>query len=401
MEITHFVARSARDALSPALPRSRNRRGAIQSDRRHLEAAVDWLKRSIELHGGNGSAHSYRLFKGWMPPYPETSGYILKTFLRLYAKDMGNRHLETAKGLGNWLLSLQLDDGGFEGSYVGHLNRPVVFNTGQILLGMNALHEATCDQRYLESARRAASFLVECMDDDGCFRRYTSNGIVHTYNARTAWALIETGTIAGEERFVDAGRRNLQWALAQQSDNGFFRQNNFKPDGNANLHGLSYVLRGLTESYELTDDEEYLAAVVKTLDQAVALYERHGMIAGEFDEEWRYLCRYVCLTGYCQMAIVLMKAFQIVDDRRYLKLARRMVDDVKSTQDIRSEGKPHYGAISGSYPIFGRYATMQYPNWATKFFVDSLLLKMQLERADELRSRESDIPIEPTDAIPA
>ena len=37
--------------------------------------------------------------------------------------------------------------------------------------------------------------------------------------------------------------------------------------------------------------------------------------------------------------------------------------------------KPHYGGIKGSFPVYGRYAPLQYPNWATKFFIDALLAK--------------------------
>jgi len=39
---------------------------------------------------------------------------------------------------------------------------------------------------------------------------------------------------------------------------------------------------------------------------------------------------------------------------------------------------PVHGALAGSYPLFGRYAPLQFPNWATKFLVDGLL---QRERA--------------------
>jgi hypothetical protein len=31
--------------------------------------------------------------------------------------------------------------------------------------------------------------------------------------------------------------------------------------------------------------------------------------------------------------------------------------------------------VAGSFPIWGRYAPLSYPNWAAKFFVDALLLE--------------------------
>jgi hypothetical protein len=60
---------------------------------------------------------------------------------------------------------------------------------------------------------------------------------------------------------------------------------------------------------------------------------------------------------------------------RYREVAHLLIDDVKATQWLGDSEAPYYGGIPGSYPIYGRYARLQYPNWAAKFFVDALLLK--------------------------
>ena len=44
-------------------------------------------------------------------------------------------------------------------------------------------------------------------------------------------------------------------------------------------------------------------------------------------------------------------------------------------RQVRSSWPAIDGALAGSYPIYGRYAPLQFPNWATKFLVDSLLLR--------------------------
>ena len=62
-------------------------------------------------------------------------------------------------------------------------------------------------------------------------------------------------------------------------------------------------------------------------------------------------------------------------DKRYLNAGLNLLDDVAATQDVTSPARPHYGGIKGSLPIYGRYAPLQYPNWATKFFIDALLAK--------------------------
>jgi hypothetical protein len=42
------------------------------------------------------------------------------------------------------------------------------------------------------------------------------------------------------------------------------------------------------------------------------------------------------------------------------------------------------GAIAGSYPIYGRYERLKYPNWATKFFVDALLMLAEVQSGHNL-----------------
>ena len=52
-------------------------------------------------------------------------------------------------------------------------------------------------------------------------------------------------------------------------------------------------------------------------------------------------------------------------------------------QDIEIRNKRIRGAIAGSSPLWGSYQKFAFPNWATKFLLDSLLL---LERTASPRS---------------
>ena len=389
--IAHFVSQSLKDSGDVALG-GRTKTLVPTDDRPHLDAAVWWLQESIRVHGSEGSAHSYRIAKGWMPPYPETTGYILKTFLRLADVRDRERNEAIARQLADWLISVQMPNGGIAGYYLGKTSQPVVFNTGMVLLGFNAIFARSRDTRYLDAARRAGDFLLGCLDDDGCFSRYNSHNLVHTYNARTAWALLELGRISGETRYYEAGRRNLDWVLRQQAENGYFRNNAFKPGGNANSHGTSYVLEGLLQSHLLTADPAYLSAARRTIDRVVELYRERKWIAAELGPDWEYRSRHICLTGCCQMAIVLMTLYRIEPRPAYWEVANQLLEQMKRLQNVRDRGKPYYGAIKGSHPIYGRYARLQYPNWATKFFIDALLLKAAVAR-DEAAS--------PAEAVPA
>jgi hypothetical protein len=154
---------------------------------------------------GNGSSKAYRILNGWMAPYPETSGYIIETLLDLQNFYADGKFLQAASKIGDWELSIQLENGGFVGREVGVLNRPVVFNTGMVLLGLNALFARTREKKYLVAGIRSGQFLVECMDENGCFVRNLHNGLIHTYNVRAAWALTPEGNHCREQggRFRD------------------------------------------------------------------------------------------------------------------------------------------------------------------------------------------------------
>src|SRR5437660_12878717 len=48
--------------------------------RQHLQATMGWLCRAQDRGGGGGVSAGYSLLRGWLPPYPETTGYIIPTF---------------------------------------------------------------------------------------------------------------------------------------------------------------------------------------------------------------------------------------------------------------------------------------------------------------------------------
>src|SRR5919109_1912878 len=146
--ILDFTYLSVTDACKHALYSYWPRRGSIHSDSVHLEAAVAWLMKSIDKAHGNGSSKAYRILNGWMPPYPETSGYIIETLLRLHDFYGEARFLQAATKIGDWELSIQLENGGFVGRELGVMSRPVVFNTGMVLLGLNALFACTHEEKY-------------------------------------------------------------------------------------------------------------------------------------------------------------------------------------------------------------------------------------------------------------
>lgn len=370
---THFVAQSARDFAVAQVPLIGG--GRLHADAVHLRAAVDWLVRSIDACDGVASSKGYRIGVGWMPAYPETSGYIIPTLLALARELDDAAHLGRAQAIAAWLVSIQRPDGGWAGRELGEMQRPIVFNTAMVLLGLTALLEAIGDESLRAPARRASRFLVASMDADGRFSRNLSHDIPHAYTVRAAWPLMAFGRLDGDAASVTAAASNMRWTLAQQQPNGFFANNSFKPGEPANSHGIAYVLRGLLELHLITGDESALRGVRLAADRLLALYGSRRRIAAQLGPRWQPLCSHVCLSGCAQLAVLFFKLFDLTEDERYLNAALGLTDDVAASQHVGDGRAPHHGGIKGSQPIYGRYAPLQYPNWATKFFIDALLAK--------------------------
>lgn len=370
--LTHFIRRAVGDGMKSrvALPPGSSLGPVTDA---HLDAAIAWLLRSIEACGGQASSKGYRFMKGWMPPYPETTGYIIPTLLAISRARQDPGPAVTAETMGHWLAGIQLPGGGYAGREYGLQTEPDVFDTGMILLGFNALIHSGFRDAFAGPARQAAEFLVASMDDEGCFVRHMSHDIVHAYNVRSAWALMACGHLLGDQRFIDRAAQCATWTVSQQNTHGFYRLNNFKPGGNANTHGTAYVMRGLFQLWRLSGDEACLASVRRAADEICRLYDKHGRIAAEIGPEWQYLSSHICLTGYAQLAIVLYRLFTLGNETHYRATADRLLRDVAHHQALDTAGAPWHGAIAGSFPIYGRYAPLQYPNWATKFFIDAVL----------------------------
>lgn len=133
---------------------------------------------------------------------------------------------------------------------LGDSDQPTIFNTGQVLFGWVRAYEVEGDERYLKSAIRAADWLSDTQDEDGCWRRYDSpmtSRHVNTYNTRTALALARAYQMSDEQRYLDCAIRNCDWAMTQRNDKGWLAQNCLLDDTQPYVHTIAYAMRGLLE----------------------------------------------------------------------------------------------------------------------------------------------------------
>lgn len=355
-------------------------RQPVQTDEIHLKATLDWLCRAQDQRLGQkdqgGISAGWSFEDGWLPCYPETSGYIIETFLAA-GKILNNPELKDRAGqVVDWELSIQNVDGSFPGHFGEAGSKPVIFNTGQIMHGMIAGYLNFQRDECLEAAVNAGKWMLLQQDDDGCWRRSVHNDTPHTYNTRAAWALLRTGLIANEKDLVDAATRNIRWALTQQTPSGWFKTNGFKENGLPFTHNIAYAIRGILESGLLLNNEEMINAAIKAATAQAAQQKEDGWLSGTYSDNWIPQANYCCLTGLAQMSIIWLRLLHSQGIKELEQHAERGISYVKSNHRITGKKDYQDGAVAGSAPVWGRYSMFEYPNWAAKFFADALMLKM-------------------------
>jgi folate-dependent phosphoribosylglycinamide formyltransferase PurN len=358
--------------------RNRNQRDGWSSDD-HLAAAVSWLARAQDATPDGGVAGRYHLGRGWSSSYPETTGYVVTTFLALARLPAHAAFQERASRAVAFLLGLQLDDGAFPGGEIAeNVTEPSVFNTAQILSGLQAWHAATGDVRALDAAMRAARWLAGQQDDDGAWRRHVYRGFATTYTAHASCWLADFGHHVADAALLSAARRHLQWVLSHVDEGtGWFDLAGFDAAQHhrreAFTHTIAYTLWGVLHSGHLLDSREAVEAVTRAAWAVARRMELLGRLPGVLDAQWRARSDFSCVTGTAQMVLIWCRLAELTGDLRFLNAAHKGLDAVKASQMMRPAHADLHGAIPGSDPVWGDYVPLAFPNWAAKYAVDALL----------------------------
>lgn len=356
----------------------------ITNDYCHLQAAMDWLCYAQDITSDGGVSSGYSIAYGWQPSHRETTGYIIPTFFDYYYYSEEKEYFTRALRMADWELSVQLENGAIPfGAEVGN-TKPLVFDTGQVIFGWVCTYRKTGNDSYKEAAERAANWLCEVQDEDGCWREFTFNGIPHTYNVRVAWALLELYKITEKSEYVDTAKRNIAWTLSNQLDNGWFKACTFLSDELPTTHTIAYTIRGILEGGVILNNQEYIEKVKRSADALLAAQKEDGSLSGVFDSGWNEVVGWSCLTGNAQISIIWLRLYQITNDKKYLSAATKAITYLKTQQDIKISNKGIRGAIKGSHPIWGDYNPFNYMNWMTKFFVDALLLEENIRNGKKV-----------------
>jgi len=379
------IAGAGRISLADALG---NRKSLNQENETNIKAAMGWIASAQDATPDGGVSMCYNvLTRKWGASYPETTGYIIPTMFVCFHATGDDEYKQRALRMADWEISVQMESGAFQsGSLDTAPRKPAIFNTGQVLLGLARAYKETKDDKYQRAAEKAATWLVESQDDDGVWRRNLSTvttNPVHVYNTRTAWALLQAHSITAKEAYLDSAVRNIDWALTQQLDNGWFENAAFNINEYPLLHTIAYTIRGILECGIYLNNKVYIDATRKSADVLLQLQQKGGSLYGIYNSKWKNTVGWSCLVGDAQTSVIWLRLFEITQDKKYFDAARNMNQYLKSTQDLKSANQGIRGGIKGSQPIYGGYGRFNYLNWAAKFFVDALLLENELQRQIE------------------
>lgn len=346
-----------------------------------IDGAIAWLKRAQDESSSRdgGVARDFNLRSGWASSYPETTGYIIPTFLSYARSCRDDDARDRAKRMLDWLVAIQMPSGAFQGGKIDSVPvAPVVFNTGQILMGL-AAGEAEFGG-YRDAMRRAADWLLQSQDPDGCWRKHASPFAMKgdkSYDTHVAWGLLEAHRVDPGRGYAGAALANVRWALTRQRGNGWFEECCLSDPGTPLTHTLGYALRGVLEAYRFSRDASFLAAARRCGDGLLSALRDDGFLPGQIGPDWNAAADWACLTGTAQIAHCWLILFLETGEAEYREAAFLANRYVRRTVSL--DGPPDTrGAVRGSFPIDGAYGQYQYPNWAAKFLVDSLMLERQV-----------------------
>lgn len=351
-----------------------------------MHHAAKWLVGSMAHNEGMGSSTFY-FNNGWTSAYPETTGYIIESLVRYSDLDeapWAKEAFQAAEAAGHWLLKIQHEDGGWPGGYV-HQNRPsIVFNSGQILRGTLALYQKTGNEEFKEASLRCIQWIMQQLDTKGRFSKNDFMGEIRVYGTYVmapvlAWSMYFPRHV---ESWKAAAKLHALWVMTQQNHAGWFANcdNTTHKNDRPIIHTIAYTIDGLWNIGKYLQNRDIKQAAMLPARVLATEFLNRGILNGRYNENWQGSEAFIP-TGGAQLAIVWESMFEDTGEPIWKAAFLQMNTLLVAIADRGArESSNTMGAITGSFPMWGRYEAFGLPNWATKYFLDTLLNEHQRHR---------------------
>jgi hypothetical protein len=348
----------------------------------HLRESAEWLGRAQDHGEDRGFSYGTVFGDGFRASYPETTGYIICTFLDLATFYGADEYRRRAIEAGDWESKIRMPSGAVMGGIHNGNPTPAMFNTGMVLLGWAALHHHTGADRFATSGRRAGKWLFECQEPDGNWIRGNSqfaNSRSTVHNVKAAWELAEMGFAIGERAFIDAAVKNAEFAVSRQASNGWFADCCLSDADRPLLHTIAYTMQGLIGIGRIANRPDLIDAAQRAAKPLKHLMDVQGFIPGRIDRSFNGSAEWCCLTGSAQTSVVWTELERVKGNSSYGSAADVVNQYLMARHDVSSPDPSIRGGLAGSWPVWGQYGQYQILNWATTFFADALLMRMQAD----------------------
>lgn len=277
--------------------------------------------------------------------YPEVTGYYIPSLIRWGYKDLA---VKFAKGL----MKIQRSDGAWNGP---NDESPYVFDTAQILKGLNAIREQVPEAE--QAAIRGADWILSNMSPEGRLTtpdmsdwgkdEDTCSELIHLYGLSP---LVEISDYTGDEKYRNAAEKIMTYYLDNHRD----RIVNFRHLS----HFHAYLIEALLDMGK--DD-----VAIEAMRNMEAFQKDSGAVPAYNNCDW------VCSTGLFQLAMIWFRIGDVERGNRAFRYACNLQND------------------SGGW--FGSYISEENPqdkntyfplseiSWANKYFLDALYWKNKTE----------------------
>lgn len=369
----------------------------ICSDHEHLQATVDWIIRAHDQSGYEndkvtGLSKGFDLLtQKWLNRDPLPSVSVIPILLKFADLREDQELFNRALSLGMWLINNQNDDGSTGCDSSGRLK-----HTALAVLGWTALYEQAGEPVFLDSALRAGKWLAEDLKKDG-----PAGEKVVAHCLMAARSVLHAGKLGDEPTMQVAGAAVFEEVVEKMARADLFSLMGIRKAESIDTHNLIDFMRTLLESSVLLKDEiaQKSLRIVKDLSESVLKgYELNKSgptadpksLAASLNSRWRPAAAYSDNGASAKMAMLWLRCFECFHNPCYLNGALKIIDQVKSNQDLLSPQLPVKGAVAATQPIYAGSQSYSLSVCSGASFVGALNMKMEIMRRLDNREYRSD-----------